>query len=185
MKKILGLVIVLVVFFLVPSFASAKTSIPDNDLGDVVAQYGSITITFDDITIKSRSLVTTSTDGLHFWSYDPNNLNNGYHPKDTGDAFFGIADVYLTGGLVERSGSMTVEVVYTSDINIKSHCKLNATLNDQRVYSSALAIEATVKLGTTPDLAGDQILGRVYSKGIGSTVNGSLTVYAHNTPWTP
>lgn len=81
MKKILAFA-VLTMFVIMPSLSSAKiTSISDSDLGDISAQAGSITISFDDIILKNsvgnritnKTLKSVATDGYNYW--DP---NHGY-----------------------------------------------------------------------------------------------------------
>jgi hypothetical protein len=201
MKKILSW-IVISSFLLIPFQSFAKTVVSDNDLDSVLAQRGSVTVTFNDIYVNSKALKTTSTDGLDFWNpfYDPDNGNYGHaayfgpanpdyeNNMPLGSSFplkgyIGYADVFLTGGQVQRSGYIILEVVSTSNPNVLSLCQLNVSIN--QTIRSNMGVDATIKLGTTSDLAGNQSLGRTYSQGIGATTTGSLSVYAHNTPWTP
>ncbi|MFA5323910.1 MAG: hypothetical protein WC373_14660 [Smithella sp.] len=205
MKKILASVIA-AAFFFMPSASSAKSSISDNDLGAIVAQAGSITITFDDIYVKSKDLKSISTDGWNYWDGDHNvinpHLNNadGFFdgtPEDNPQqnpgfgeynqiGYLGYADVKVTGGQVKRSGSMILEVFTPEDdptdfnySNVSSRCRVDVKMIDQRI-EAGIGIEAAIKLGTTSDLSGNQYLGRVYTSGVSATTNGHLTVYAHN-----
>ena len=201
MKKILSL-IVISSFLFIPFQSFARTIIADSDLASFTAQSGSITITFNDIYVASKALKTTSTDGLDFWNpnWDQANMvcdaypcHADYYSQDHPDyennmplgsawpskGYIGYTDVYVTGGLVQRSGYITLEVValpYNSDL--QSRCRLDVIIN--QTIKSGLGVDATIKLGATSDLAGNQTLGRTYSQGIGATTSGSLSVYANN-----
>lgn len=138
MKKILSVVVVMM-FVLIPVACFAKISaIADSDLEGIYGQSGPIEITFNDISVKDKTLRTTSTDGLDFWNpeYDPLHGNFGhadymleaYSTPNNSDyennrqgqghiwtqypnkGYFGMASVKLTGGKVYRSGSMILEV---------------------------------------------------------------------------
>lgn len=201
MKKIFSLIIIYS-FLSIPLQTFAKSVVSDNDLDSVLAQRGFIIVTFDDIYVNSAALKTTSTDGLDFWNpnYDPANGDYGHaayfgpaHPDYENNmsvgptwpqkGYVGYADVFLTGGYVQRSGYIRMEVVSTANPNVFSLCQLNVDIN-QTILSN-LGIDATIKLGTTPDLSGNQTLGRVYTQGIGATTVGSLSVYAHNNDYWP
>lgn len=205
MKKIFASALI-AALFLLPSVSSAKSTINDNDLGAIVAQSGSVTITFDDIYVKSKDLRTTSTDGLDWWNtnWDREHLvcngdtchadyfleanstshNSDYEVQNSG-AYYGY-EVHVTGGVVKRSGSMILQVFTPDDdptsfdyTNVSSQCRIDVRLINQRIEAS-IGIEAVIKLGTTSDLSGNQTLGRVYTAGVSATTNGHLTVYAHN-----
>jgi hypothetical protein len=203
MKKILSL-IVISSFLFIPFQSFARSIVADSDLASFTAQSGSITITFNDIYVASKALKTTSTDGLDFWNprWDQANMVCGtypchadYYSQDHPDyennwqgmgttvwpnkGYIGYTDVYVTGGLVERSGYIRLEVVANSDPNVWSRCQLNVIEINQTIKSH-LGIDATIKLGPTSDLAGNQVLGRTYTSGVGATTTGSLSVYAHN-----
>lgn len=205
MKKILASVIT-AAFFLLPAASSAKSTISDNDLGSIVAQSGSVTITFDDIYVKSKDLKSISTDGWNYWDEDhglPNShVNNadGFFdgtPEDNPQqnpgfgeynqvGYLGYADVKITGGQVKRSGSMILEVFTPENdptgfdySNVSSRCRVDVQMIDQRI-EAGIGIEAAIKLGTTSDLSGSQYLGRVYTSGVSATTSGHLTLYAHN-----
>ncbi|MCX5848311.1 MAG: hypothetical protein NTW65_02525, partial [Deltaproteobacteria bacterium] len=94
MKKILAFV-VLFSFLIIPQLSLAKNIIADSDLGAIFAQ-GSVTIIYDDINITSKTLKTTSTDGLDFWGDDHASFFGPAHPDyertDSG-AYVGYADV--------------------------------------------------------------------------------------------
>ena len=182
MKKVLSLV-VLFAFLMMPPVSLAKsTAISDSDLEGIVAQSGSITITFDNITVKSTDLKTTSTDFADFWGPHHADYFGPAHPDyevQNSGAYFGYANVYLTGGEVERSGSITLEIVPTPDSNISTWGdRLNVDINSLTIRSS-IGVEASIKLGTTPDLSGNQYLGYTYTSGVSATTDGKLYVYAH------
>jgi hypothetical protein len=199
LKKILSIIFISA-FLLIPLLSFAKTAVSDNDLSSVTAQRGSIIVTFDDIYVNSAALKTTSTDGLDFWNpfYNPpdNYGHAAYYGPENPDyennlffsgtdvwpqkGYVGYADVFVTGGTVQRSGYIRLEVVSTANPNVFSLCQLNVELN--QTIRSNLGIDATIKLGASrSDLVnGTQSLGRVYSQGIGATTVGSLSVYAHN-----
>ena len=197
--------IVISSFLFIPFQSFARSIVADSDLASFTAQSGSITITFNDIYVASKALKTTSTDGLDFWNphWDKANMVCGtypchadYYSQDHPDyennwqgvgttvwpekGYIGYTDVYVTGGLVERSGYITLEVVALppGNPNILSQCRLDVIIN--QTIKSGLGVDATIKLSPTSDLAGNQVLGRTYSQGIGATTTGSLSVYAHN-----
>jgi hypothetical protein len=194
MKKILALVVIFA-FLIMPSVSLAKcTSISDSDLDGIVAQAGSITITFDNITLKNTTLKTSSIDFADFWNpnwidgkcvagkmchadyfgQDNPDYENNYNPTDLSTkGYFGYADVYQTGGLVERSGSVTLDVATAS--------KLTTDVNSLTIRAN-IGVEASIKLSTTNAnfASSSQTLGIIYTAGITSTTNGSMTVYARN-----
>ena len=196
MKRILATVI-MSVFLIMPSLCSAaKQVITDGDLDTISAQIGSITIDFKDIYIKDKQLKSISTDGWNYWDPDHgyadphiNNTDSYFNTepqKNVGfgeynqPGYIGYRDVYITGGLIKRSGSMTIEVFPTMDPNIKSYI-LKATLNNQSFDTGNIQIGAVVKMGKNNDLSDDQpALGRTLTQGVSATSNGTLTVYAHN-----
>lgn len=203
MKRILKFISI-IAFLIIPieSFA-VTTSISDSDLDGIAAQAGSITVRIGQVVIESQALKNISTDGWNYWDSDhditnhlkdphPNNAagyfdgtsetNPQKHPGAAGYnqiGYIGYDEVHMTGGTIIHSGSMTLEVVSTTDPNVKNGCKLDVVMNNNTVYAP-IAVEAVIKLGTSPDLAGGQSLGRTYTGGISSTTNGHLTVYAHN-----
>jgi hypothetical protein len=196
-KRILFTVI-LTVFLIMPSLGSAaKQAITDSDLDAIAAQAGSITIDVtDEFFIKDKRLKYISTDGWNYW--DPEHGFSDPH-ENNADGFFdtssqervgfgeynqrgyvGYRDVFLKGGFVKRSGSITLEVFSTMDPNKKSY-ELKATVNNVVAVAGDVSISGVVKMGKYNDLSDDQpALGRVYTKGISSYSAGSLTVYAHN-----
>ncbi|MCK7505244.1 MAG: hypothetical protein MZV70_14955 [Desulfobacterales bacterium] len=133
MKKLLIVLIIgscLIIPFVFMRFCT--NVILDLDLDSISAQIGSVTIEFKDIFIKSRQLKSISTDGWNFWdpdhqfpdphtrnadgffSTDP--ANNKSDLKDTPmNGYIGYTDVFVTGGWVRRSGSMTMEVIPTNE----------------------------------------------------------------------
>jgi hypothetical protein len=204
MKNLFKLILVFA-FFIIPVQSFAVTSsISDGDLNNIVAQVGSITVRIGEIPVASQSLKSISTDGWNFWDSDhdiTNHLRNP-HPNNTDGNFngtsdtnlqkypgagsydkigyFGYDEIYLTGGTVIHSGSMTLEVVSTNDPNVRQGCKLDVVMNNSSI-NAPIAVLAVVKLGKTPDFSDNQqALGRTYTAGITSTTNGHLTVYAHN-----
>jgi hypothetical protein len=200
MKKIFTLVVI-ATFLIIPTVSSAKTAIPDSDLGSIFAQAcltgDCVTIVYDDINVKSKTLKTTSTDGLDFWGDDHASVFGPAHPDyennmPLGSSFpskgyIGYADVYLTGDTVRRSGSITIEVFNPDNdptafdyTNVLSRRRLAVEINTLTVDTGNMSIDAAIKLGSTPDLAGDQYLGRTYTSGVSTTTGGQLSVYAHN-----
>ncbi|MCX5850230.1 MAG: hypothetical protein NTW65_12385, partial [Deltaproteobacteria bacterium] len=102
------------------------------------------------------------------------------------------ADVYLTGGLVKRSGSVTLECFNSKNdptafdyTNVSSLSRLSVEINSMTIDTGSVSIDAAIKLGTTPDLAGNQYLGHTHTSGVSATTNGSLSVYAHNNTIAP
>lgn len=200
MKNLVKFILVFA-FFIIPVQSFAVTSsISDGDLNNIVAQVGSITVRIGEIPVASQNLKSIVTDGWNYWDSDhdiTNHLRNP-HPNNADDYFdekpqkypgagsysktgyFGYDEVYLTGGTVIHSGSMTLEVVSTNDPNVRSGCKLEVVMNNSSI-NAPIAVQAVVKLGTTPDFSDhQQALGRTYTSGITSSTNGHLTVYAHN-----
>ncbi len=203
MKNLIKFIIIFSLLMIpIQSFA-LTSAISDNELDGVVAQAGSITVRIGHIQVESQSLKSIVTDGWNYWDSDhdiTNHLRNP-HPNNADDYFsgtsetnpqkypgagfydkigyFGYDEVYMTGGTVIHSGSMTLEVVSTNDPNVRNGCKLEVVMNNSSIHAP-IAIEAVVKLGSTPYFEDNQILGRAYTSGISSTTNGHLSVYAHN-----
>ncbi len=203
MKKLL-LALVIGSFLIIPFVfsGSAKNVISDLDLDSISAQIGSVTIEFKDIFVKSRQLKYISTDGWNFWDPDhqfpdPHTRNaDGFFSTDpansvgfegyTDNGYIGYRDVFVTGGWVRRSGSMTMEVFPSMNPNVRGY-ELRQTINNFRYETLGdFGVDAVIKLGTNQDLSDDQpALGRVYMSGLSSTSNGVVTVYAHKTPYVP
>ena len=74
---------------------------------------------------------------------------------------------------------MTLQVVSTNDPNVLSQCKLEIVMMNSSI-DARFGVQEVLKLSTTPDLAGNQVLGRVYTEGMQSTTNGHISVFAHN-----
>lgn len=188
MKKILTAAVLIATFLIMPSVSSAqKVAIADNDLNSISAQYGSVTVTYDDsIAIQANNnLATTAVNFSDFWGN-----------KITTNAYFGMTDYYVTDAVFYRHGSITLSVTtlpVTDPLYPTTMYKQNVTIDNLTVSSSDVGIGMTVKLGTRSDLTTwsggvqqkDQVLGQIYIGGISATVNGSLSVYASTRTWNP
>jgi hypothetical protein len=203
LKKLL-IALIIGSFLIIPFVfsGSAKNVISDLDLDSISAQIGSVTIEFKDIFIKSRQLKYISTDGWNFWDPDhqfpdPHVRNaDGFFSTEpqnsagfegfTDNGFIGYTDVFVTGGWVRRSGSMTVEVFPSMNPNVRGYELRQTNNNFWYDTGDTFAVDAVIKLGTNQDLSdGQPALGRVYMKGISAMSNGTVTVYAHKTPYVP
>jgi hypothetical protein len=167
----------------------------------------SFNVTFSDVNVKTQNLRSITTDGWNYWSvqqhgiFDFHTFNDERDPNYFGTrpqnhvgfgaynqpGYVGYTDVTVIGGLVKRSGSLIIELSGPENdptdlnySNISSKSSIRAQINSLHVDTGDMAITAIVKLGSTPDLAGNQTLGRVYSSGVAMTTSGALTVYAHN-----
>lgn len=204
MKHRLLKFISIIAFLIIPiqSFA-VITNIPDNELEGISAQIGSVTVRMGHILVESTNLKSISTDGWNYWDSDhdlTNSLKNP-HPNNAPGYFdgtsetnpqkypgvgkydevgyFGYDEVHLTGGTVVHSGSMTMEVVSTNNPNVRSGLKLDVVMNHSSL-DAPIAVEAVIRLSDTPDLTGDQSLGRIYTSGISQSQHGRISIYAHN-----
>jgi hypothetical protein len=159
----------------------------------------SFKVTFSDVYVKDQTLKFISTDGGNFWdpnhevadhlnSFDDPAYANGHYGFDGyGEhGYAGYTEVTVKGGLVKRSGSMIIELAGPDHDptslnydNIPSKSSIRVQINSLHIETGDMAITAVVKLGATPDLAGDQTLGRAYTQGVSMTNSGALTVYAH------
>ena len=176
MKKI-SVLAVIAVFVMMPLVSFAKTVISDSNLGTVFAQSGAVTIIFSDLAVKSRNLETVSTNLIDIWGLDIVD-----HKRDTtGDAYIGMADGFITGGVVKRSGTMTLEVVLNDPTTPWSQSTLYLDIPSQTIDASSLGINATIKLGTDPTLAGTQSLGQTYMTGLKYTMTTDDPLHR---PWT-
>jgi hypothetical protein len=203
LKKIL-ISLVIASFLIIPLvfISSAKNVISDLDLSSISAQIGSVTIEFKDIFVKDRQLRYISTDGWNFWDPDhlfpdPHVLNSlGFFSTEpqtntgfdgfTNSGYIGYTDVFVTGGWVRRSGSMTMEVFPSMNPNVSGYEMRTTTNNFSFTTLGNFGVDAVLKLGTSPELSDNQpALGRVYMSGISSTSNGIVTVAAHKTPYVP
>lgn len=204
MKRIIKLIVILSILacliFPVQSFA-VTSAIPDSELDGICGQVGAISVRIGTFVVESQNLRNISTDGWNYWDPDheipnphPNNSpgffdgSSSTNPqKNPGAAgyndvgYFGFDEVQLIGGTVTNTGSMVLEVVSTDEPNILSQCKLEVLMRNQTV-NAQIGFQMVLKLSPSPDLSGNQSLGRVYTEGIQATTNGHLTVYAHNNP---
>ncbi|PKN52187.1 MAG: hypothetical protein CVU55_07830 [Deltaproteobacteria bacterium HGW-Deltaproteobacteria-13] len=190
MKKIFVLAVFFSFLILPPGCFAQRVVVADNDLGAIYAQTGAIIVTFENITLQSVNLKPLVTNFSDFW------IPDGPEKVLTGDAFFGLTDAVLIGGLVERSGTLKIQVFTDHDppnpddhfdyTEVPSRCRLVAEIHDLRINAN-IGFEATVKLGTKSDLTTwsstgiqlpDQILGRTYTAGVSATINGTAQVYA-------
>ncbi len=203
MKNIFQLILILAILGIPLQSYTVTTSISDSELSNISAQAGSITVRIGHVVVESRTLKSISTDGWNYWDsdhdltnhlkdphpqnasgyFDGNSSNNPQKNPGAGAydevGYIGYDQVRITGGTVIHSGSMSLEVVSTTDPHVMSGCKLEVLMNHSSL-EAPIAVEAVVKLSQTPDLAGEQALGRVYTSGISQSMHGHLTVYAHN-----
>jgi len=158
MKKVL-LFLVLVMFLVVP-MSFAKTAITEKDLGDITAQEG-VTINFDCFTVGAISIAVQSwgdTDGCASCG----NL--------TTDGWVG-ASVNMSTDFVTISGNMTIDVG-TSGTR-------SALIIGLPTLNLAGSVTQVVKLGSTADLGGTQVLGTSFMSGVSVAPTGYLTIFAH------
>ena len=205
MKKILQIFLIAAASLISFNVFAATSSISDNELDTICAQAGAITVRIGNFTVESQRLKNIATDGWNYWDpdHDSANLFKDPHPnnppgffdgssttnpqKNPGAAgynqvgYFGYDEAYLFGGTVTNTGYMMLEVVSTSDPRVNDGCKLEVIMRNQSV-DAQIGFQMVMKLSDSPDLSGDQSLGRVYTQGIKMTNNGHLTVFAHNTP---
>lgn len=208
MKRIIKFIVILSILAccIIPVQSFAVTSaISDSELDGICGQVGAISVRIGTFTVESQSLKNIATDGWNYWDPD-HDLSNRFkdpHPnnapgyfdgssttnpqKNPGAAgynqpgYVGYDESYLEGGIVHQTGSMVVEVVSSNDPNILSQCKLEVLMRNQTV-DARIGFGMVLKLSDSPDLSGNQSLGRIYTQGIKATTNGHLTVYAHNNP---
>ena len=188
-------------FFIVPSISSARcVIITDGDLSTIYAKDGFVTTTLTDITVKTISKYIF-TDGWNYW--DPNH-NYGPSPHLQNAAWFfygtpennpqknpgsGVFDqigylglgTYITGGLVERSGSITIEYPDLLISSSQSACRLTIYLNNISINARNIGIDVELMIGATPDSSKAQTLMHMYVGNLSiGKMTGSITVYAHN-----
>jgi hypothetical protein len=199
-KKTLILALI-TAFFIVPSMSFARcVVITDGDLSNIFAKDGFVTTTFTDITVTNISKFIF-TDGWNYW--DPNHdYEPSPHLKNAAWFFYGTPEnnpqkhpgsgifdqkgylglgINMTGGLVERSGSLTIEYPDLLISSSQSACKLTIHLNDISIKSH-LGFDVELMISATPDSSKGQTLMHMYLGGNFSISNmtGSITVYAHN-----
>lgn len=158
MKKVL-LFLVLAIFLVVP-LSFAKVSITEKELGDVTAQEG-VTINFDCFTVGAISIDVQSwgdTDGCASCS------------GLTTDGWVG-ASVDMSSNFVGITGNMTIDVG-TSGTR-------SALIIGLPSLNLAGTITQVVKLGSTADLGGTQVLGTSFMSGVSLSPSGYLTIFAH------
>ncbi|HUN54956.1 MAG TPA: hypothetical protein VMU29_07360 [Smithella sp.] len=198
MKKFLTLV-VFTAFFILPSISTARcVIITDNDLSTIFAKDGYVTTVLTDITMKPTSKVIF-TDGWNYW--DPNH-NYGPSPhmknapwffygtpennpqKDPGSGLFdqkgylGLGS-YTTGGLIERSGSVTVGY---PDLLVSSTEPSRVTIFLNNISIDAhIGVDVELMIGQTPDSSKSMVLMHKYLSNFSiERINGSVTICAHN-----
>jgi hypothetical protein len=198
-KKTLILALI-TAFFIMPSMSSARcVVITDSDLSTIFAKDGFVTTTLTDITVKNTTKFIF-TDGWNYWdpnhNYEPSpHLQNAAWffygtpennpPKNPGSGIFdqtgylGLG-IYITGGLVERSGSITIEYPDLLISSSQSACKLNIYLNNISIKAH-IGIDVDLMIGATPDSSKAQTLMHMYVGNLSiGKMTGSITVYAHN-----
>lgn len=198
-KKTLILALI-IAFFIVPSISSARcVVITDRDLSTIFAKDGFVTTPLTDITLKNTSKLIF-TDGWNYW--DPNhNYGPSPHlqnatwffygtpennpPKNPGSGLFDQAGylglgTYITGGLVERSGSVTIQYPDLLLSSPQSACKLTILLNNISI-NAHIGIDVDLMINKTPDSSKGLTLMHMYVGNFSiSNMTGSITVYAHN-----
>ncbi|MGA9110717.1 MAG: hypothetical protein WB290_10505 [Smithella sp.] len=187
-------------FFILPSISSARcVVISDGDLSTIFAKDGFVTTPLTDITLKNTSKIIF-TDGWNYW--DPNhNYGPSPHLQNATWFFYGTPEnnpqknpgsglfdqigylglgTYITGGLVERSGSVTIEYPNLLFSSSQSACKLTIWLNDISL-NAHIGIDVNLVIGKTPDSSKAMTLMHMYVGNFSiSNMTGSITVYAHN-----
>ena len=198
-KKTLILALI-TAFFIVPSISSARcVVITDGDLSTIFAKDGFVTTPLTDITLKNTSKIIF-TDGWNYW--DPNhNYGPSPHLQNATWFFYGTPEnnpqknpgsglfdqtgylglgTYITGGLVERSGSVTIEYPDLLLSSPQSACKLTIWLNDISIKAH-IGIDVDLMISKTPDSSKGLTLMHMYVGNFSiSNMTGSITVYAHN-----
>lgn len=198
-KKTLILALI-IVFFIVPSISSARcVVITDGDLSTIFAKDGFVTTPLTDITLKNTSKMIF-TDGWNYW--DPNhNYEPSPHLQNAAWFFYGTPEnnpqknpgsglfdqtgylglgTYITGGLVERSGSVTIQYPDLLLSSPQSACKLTIWLNDISIKAH-IGIDVDLMISKTPDSSKGLTLMHMYVGNFSiSNMTGSITVYAHN-----
>lgn len=198
-KKTLILAFI-IAFFIVPSISSARcVVITDGDLSTIFAKDGFVTTPLTDITLKNTSKMIF-TDGWNYW--DPNhNYGPSPHLQNATWFFYGTPEnnpqknpgsglfdqtgylglgTYITGGLVERSGSITIQYPDLLLSSPQSACKLTILLNDISIKAH-IGIDIDLMISKTPDSSKGLTLMHMYVGNFSiSNMTGSITVYAHN-----
>jgi hypothetical protein len=185
----------------VPSMSFARcVVITDGDLSTIFAQDGFVTTPLTDIIVKSTSIFIF-TDGWNYW--DPNHkYGPSPHLKNAAWFFYGTPEnnpqknpgsgvfdqkgyfglgTYIMGGLVERSGSVTIGYPDMLVSSSQSACRLTIYLNNISI-DAHIGIDVDTMIGATPDSSKAQtILMHRHVEGLSiGNVSGSVTIYAHN-----
>ena len=202
-KKLLGVTIkktlilaLITAFFIVPSISSARcVVITDGDLSTIFAKDGSVSTAFTDITAQNttsardRFFTTTFTDitvqnikkvGWFFLGTPENNpqKNPGSGVFDK-TGYLGIS-TYITGGLVERSGSITVEYPDLTISSTELGCKLTIYLNSISI-NAHINTDIELMVSATPDSSKALTLMHMYVGNFSiSNITGSVTIYTRN-----
>lgn len=187
-------------FFIGPSISSARcVVITDGDLSTIFAKDGFVSTTLTDITLTNKTKFIF-TDGWNYW--DPNhNYEPSPHSQNAAWFFYGTPEnnpqknpgsgvfdqtgylglgTYITGGLVERSGSVTIQYPDLLLSSSQSVCKLTILLNDISI-NAHIGIDVDLMISATPDSSKAQTLMHMYVGNFSiSKMTGSITVYAHN-----
>jgi hypothetical protein len=199
MKKFLTLAVI-TAFFILPSLCSARcVIITDGDLSTIFAKDGFVTTVLTDFTLNSQSKLIF-TDGWNYWDtnhkYEPSpHLKNapGFFygtpeknpQKNPGSGLFdqigylGLGS-YITGGLVERSGSVTVAYPDLLVSSAQSASRVTLLLDNISI-DAHIGIDVELKIGSTPDPSNATTLMHKYFSNFSvEKINGSVTIYAHN-----
>jgi hypothetical protein len=204
-KKLLGvnikktLILALITaLFIEPSMSYARcVVIKDGDLSTIFAKDSSAPTTFfTDITAQNttyangRFVTTTFTDitvqnmqntTWFFWGTPENNSQ-----KNPGSGVFDQAGylgirTYITGGPVERSGSITVEYPDLTISSTELECKLTIYLNSVSFNAAHLNTDIELMVSATPDSSKALTLMHMYFGNFSiSNITGSLTVTTQN-----
>jgi hypothetical protein len=158
MKKVL--LFLFVAMFLVVPMSFAKTAITDKYLGEVTAQEG-VTINFNCFTVGAISIDVQS------WGDSDGCVTCGGFST----AGWVGASVDMSSNFVQITGNMTIDVG-TSGTR-------SALIIGLPSLNLAGTITQVVKLSSTANLAGTQVLGTSYMSGVSLTPSGYLTIFAH------
>ena len=158
MKKVL--LFVLLAMFLVVPMSFAKTAITEKDLNDVTAQEG-VSINFNCFTVGAISIAVQS------WGDADGCATCG----GLSVAGWVGASIDMSSNFVGITGNMTIDVG-TSGTR-------SALIIGLPGLNLAGTITQVVKLSSTNNLGGTQVLGTSYMSGVSLAPSGYLTIFAH------
>lgn len=157
MKKT-AILIVILAFVMMPAALWAKNAISDSEMDQVTGEAG-VSIAFTNVTMTGTQITSLSLGD-----------SNGFDTYN-GAGYLGISNVSITGTTANINGTANI------DIGTNGTTRLNVVLPN--ITLGTANVTAYMKLDSSPNLTTTTRLLDLSLQGFTTTLNGTVTVFAH------